>query len=43
MPFGDLQLVLDPKTRQPNEQQQLESIYKDTLSDSNSFEKLMIE
>lgn len=43
MPFGDLQLVLDPRTRQLNEQQQLESIYKDTLSDSSSFEKLKIE
>jgi hypothetical protein len=43
MPFGDLQLVLDPRTRQPNELQQLESIYKDTLSDTNSFEKLKVE
>lgn len=37
LPYGDMQLILDPGVRQLNEQEQLESIYKDILHSNMDF------
>lgn len=39
--FGDMQLIVDPEIHQPNEEQQLNQILRDTLD--NDFEELPIE